>query len=572
MTPTRLSPRVALYGRFSSSRQNASSAEDQLRQCDERAKLNGWTVVHRFTDEAISGKDDKRPGYLALQAAVKCREIDVILTESLSRLTRRQGTLGEFYDSCLYHDVKLHTMQEGDITRMHVAMYGAMNAAYLETLADGTHRGLSSVINDGKSAGGRSYGYQVPKHPNGQPKTGELEIVPEEAAIIRRIFTDYARGLSPFAIVDALNSEAVQPPMVKGPLDHKGKPRVWQATTINGNRDRGVGILNNELYVGRRVWNKLRYINVPGTKKRESRLNPESEWKIVDVPQLRIIDDELWQAVKARQAKLDARRDANRKEGDVAVMGNRTNRRPTYLLSGLTRCGCCGGTLNIGGSKPKRLFCSSNKSKGKSICKGIPGIAMDKLERIVLDGLRHHLMQPEAVADFIQRYQLHQKEMDTARQDTLARLRSSLVQTEKEIANIMTAIKAGIFTSTTKAELENLEARKEKLSRDLQAAGQAAPIVPDDLAEVYAAQVEQLVTSLNAPETRSQAADAIRNLIDLIIVHWDEAAGEHAVEIEGKLAELLRAGTNKNAAAFGAAAGSLEMVAGAGFEPATFRL
>ncbi len=52
---------------------------------------------------------------------------------------------------------------------------------------------------------------------------------------------------SPFAIVDTLNSEGVAPPMVKGSLDHNGKPRVWQATTVNGNRDRGVGILNNEL-------------------------------------------------------------------------------------------------------------------------------------------------------------------------------------------------------------------------------------------------------------------------------------------------------------------------------------
>ncbi|ARJ67591.1 hypothetical protein WV31_18990 [Magnetospirillum sp. ME-1] len=552
--PAKLSPRAALYGRFSSSRQNASSAEDQLRQCEERATANGWTVVHRFTDEAISGKDDKRPGYMALQAAVEHREIDVILAESLSRLTRRQGTLGDFYDACLYHDVKLHTMQEGEISRMHVAMYGAINASFLDSLSDGTHRGLSSVINDGKSAGGRSYGYRVPKHPNGQPMTGELEIVPEEAAIIRRIFTEYARGLSPFAIVDTLNAEGVAPPMVKGPLDHNGKPRVWQATTVNGNRDRGVGILNNELYVGRRVWNKLRYINVPGTKKRESRLNPESEWKIVPVPHLRIVDDALWQAVKDRQAKLDARRDANRIEGEDAGGANRTNRRPTYLLSGLTRCGCCGGTMNIGGSKPKRLFCSSNKSKGKSVCKGIPGISMEKLERIVLDGLRHHLMQPEAVADFIRRYQIHQRDQDASRQETLARLRASQAQTEKEIANIMTAIKAGIFTATTKAELETLEARKDKLARDVQSASQAAPIIPDDLAETYAAQVDALVTSLNQPDSRLEAADAVRNLIDRIVVHWDEDAGDHVVRLEGQILELLRAATNENAAALGAAA------------------
>ena len=324
--------------------------------------------------------------------------------------------------------------------------------------------------------------------------------------------------------------------------------------------------------MGRRVWNKLSYITNPDTAKRESRLNPESEWRIVEVPHLRIIDDELWAAVKARQASLDALRDADQQEGQSTLQGNRATKRPTYLLSGLTRCGCCGGTLNVGGSQPKRLYCSNAREKGKAICQGIPGIAVDKLEATVLNGLRHHLMQPEAVADFIRRYQIYQREMDGDRQQSTARLRSSLSQVEKEITNIMTAIKAGIFTASTKAELEDLEAKKERFGRELQVVSQGAPTVPDDLAEVYRDKVEALVASLNDPENRALSIDAIRGLIDKIIVHWDAAAGEHGIEIEGDIVALLRAGTNKNAAAFGAAASSFKMVAGAGFEPATFRL
>ena len=74
-------------------------------------------------------------------------------------------------------------------------------------LAEKTHRGLSSRIEAGKSAGGRAYGYRVPLHPNGLPITGELEIVKEEAAVIRRIMADYADGLSPKKIAAALNAE-----------------------------------------------------------------------------------------------------------------------------------------------------------------------------------------------------------------------------------------------------------------------------------------------------------------------------------------------------------------------------
>jgi hypothetical protein len=54
---------------------------------------------------------------------------------------------------------------------------------------------------------------------------------------------------------------------------------------IYGNHQRGTGILNNEVYVGRLVWNRLRYIKNPDAGTRVSRLNPEAEWMSRSVPQ-----------------------------------------------------------------------------------------------------------------------------------------------------------------------------------------------------------------------------------------------------------------------------------------------
>ncbi|GLS79568.1 recombinase family protein [Paracoccus marinus] len=93
---------------------------------------------------------------------------------------------------------------------------------------------------------------------------------------MRRIFEDYPKGTSPQKIA--------------GPNGGH-----WGTSTILGNRERGTGILNNELYVGRRVWNRLRYVKDPGTGKRISRLNSENDWVITDVPRLRIVDDTLWE-------------------------------------------------------------------------------------------------------------------------------------------------------------------------------------------------------------------------------------------------------------------------------------
>jgi site-specific DNA recombinase len=112
--------------------------------------------------------------------------------------------------------------------------------------------------------------------------------------VIRRIFRDFATGISPRAIAKTLNDEGVTGP--------EGK--LWNDTTIRGHVKRGTGIINNELYIGRLVWNRQRYLKDPSTGRRVSRLNPESAWIVTEVPELRILDGALWQAAKTRQSEI----------------------------------------------------------------------------------------------------------------------------------------------------------------------------------------------------------------------------------------------------------------------------
>jgi hypothetical protein len=83
-----------------------------------------------------------------------------------------------------------------------------------------------------------------------------------------------------------------------------GRRLRLSSTRRKRNRERGTGILNNELYIGKLVWNRLRYRKDPDTGKRRSRLNPETDWIVREVPELRIIPQELWEAVKARQVEM----------------------------------------------------------------------------------------------------------------------------------------------------------------------------------------------------------------------------------------------------------------------------
>ena len=181
-----------------------------------------------------------------------------------------------------------------------------------------------------------SNGYRIARGSGAEASTGERAINPFEADIVRGIFTDFAAGKSPRAIAIKLNRRAVSGP--------SGKP--WGASTIYGNWRRSTGILNNELYVGKLVWNRQRFVKDPERGRRQARPNPESDWVVEEVPALRIVDDALWTQVKSRQTSV-----RRALIGDKPVARSEDARRPRYLFSGLHTCGvCCGGGYTMVGA------------------------------------------------------------------------------------------------------------------------------------------------------------------------------------------------------------------------------
>jgi site-specific DNA recombinase len=167
----------------------------------------------------------------------------------------------------------------------------------------------------------------------------------------------------------------------------------WGFSTINGNAKRGNGVLNNEMYIGRIVWNRQRFIKDPDTGKRQARPNPQSEWIVQEVPDLRIVDDELWNGVKVRQAAIKTRRGD---DGRNVENSFRDRRRPKYLFSGLTKCACCGGGYAM--ISTDLVGCATARNKGT--CDNRVNIRRDRLEIRVLNALRHHLMDPALFKEF----------------------------------------------------------------------------------------------------------------------------------------------------------------------------
>ena len=238
--------RVAIYARYSSDNQSESSIEDQVRICRHRIETEGWTLAEIYSDAALSGATTLRPGYQKLLEEARNGAYDIVIAEALDRLSRDQEDVAGLFKRLSFAGVTLFTLAEGEISELHVGLKGTMNALYLKDLAQKTHRGLEGRVRQGRSGGGNAYGYDIVKEVDakGERLRGGRRINPAEAAVVCRIFEEFAGGHSPRAIAKGLNADAIPGP--------RGRP--WRDSTIRGHHTRRTGILRNDLYAGRRAF------------------------------------------------------------------------------------------------------------------------------------------------------------------------------------------------------------------------------------------------------------------------------------------------------------------------------
>jgi len=301
----------------------------------------------------------------------------------------------------------------------------------------------------------------------------------------------------------------------------------------------------------------------PITGKRVSRLNPQSEWIIREVPELRIVSKDLWERVKSRQLQL--RRDTRPDHRERAFWAQT---RPRYLLSGLLRCGACGGAYT---KINANLFgCATARNKGT--CNNRLNIRRDAVEKIVLDGLKHRLMDPELFKVFVEEFAAEFNRLRAAEGNQIVQARSELSAIERRLEKIVEAITEGVPARTLKDELLRLEARQDQLREQLARPEPDRTLIHPALAEIYRRKVAAVQEALEDEATRDEATELIRSLIQAIVLVPDHSTLR--IEVRGELAAILAFGeARKNASCVDRdIAEQIKMVAGVGFEPTTFRL
>ena len=271
----------------------------------------------------------------------------------------------------------------------------------------------------------------------------------------------------------------------------------------------------------------------PQTGKRQARPNPEANWIITEIPELRIIDAALWDRVKARQSGRKIEQ-TDREAWE--------RRKPRFLLTGLVKCGCCGGGFSTIGKD--RFGCSNSRNKGQSVCTNRTGITRQDLEGRILLILSERLMDAELAEAFAAEYIAERNRLASRHTDDRAVKQKELAKLIKDQDLLVNAILAGTPAQRVMVKMAQLSTRQKQLEKELAAAPADTSTVRIHpiMAETYRERIQSLIQSLAQPDQESEAREAIRSLITKIVANPVPTTGKRMtldLRLYGELAGIL---------------------------------
>lgn len=522
---------AAIYARKSTAQEGVADEQKSVaRQIDharQYAQKRGWTVAEEcvYTDDGISGAEFKnRPAFVRLMNALKPRpSFQILIMSEESRLGREQIEVSYALKQIVQAGVRVFYYLDDrertlDSPTDKVMLALTSFAAELERVkaTQRTHDALARKARSLAVTGGRVFGYDnVDVVGAGGLRTHvQRRVNAEHAAVIRRIFDLCARGRGTRRIAKTLNDEGAPAPRAQ-----QGRPKSWAPSSVRE-------ALHRELYRGRMVWNTTRKRDNWGQVKPTRR--PETDWIVVDAPELRIVSETQW---KAAHDRLGRTRDAYLRATDGRLWGRpEVGLESKYLLTGLARCGKCGGTMTVRsrhhGTARRAFFyaCSSFHHRGKAVCANSLEMRLADADNAVLTALESELLDPEVIQETMRRAiaASNGRDHDPARRRTA--VANGLAQVSAELGALTAAIVAGGEVATLIAAIREGERRQDALARELTELDRPrvrplAPAKQQKLLESRLSEWKELLRA-NAPKARQM----VRKLVEGRIVFNPDAS------------------------------------------------
>ena len=414
---------VVIYARYSSSKQNDTSIEAQLKECYEFCKKNNYIVIGEYIDKAITGRTDDRPDFLRMIENSSKKEFEGIVVYQLDRFARDR------YDSAIYkhklkkNGVRVYSAKEhiaNDASGVLVeAVLEGMAEYYSEELSQKVKRNMKLNAEKGMFNGGYApLGYKVIEIDFGTYKKKKLAINEETAPIVKEIFEMRANDTRIMDIVDYLN--------LKGYKTVQGKE--FKKTSLQQ-------ILKNKRYIGTNIYNDMEFENT--------------------IPA--IIDKELFDRV---QEIVDKNRHAPA----------RVRAKEEYILTTKLFCGHCKemmtGTCGRSQTGIVYYYYTCNGVK-KKICKR-KNIQKHYIENIVVNKCRELLTDKNINMIAKKIYEINSKE--NAQTCLVKELVKEEKELQKKIDNLIIALESGqnidIINNRLTQNRQELKKVKEKLNAE----------------------------------------------------------------------------------------------------------
>ena len=505
-----------IYARYSTQKQDKKSIKDQVLICEAEAQRRGIEIIAVFFDIEESGYNPERPGYKAMLNYIRQNPVKYLLVHHTSRISRDTAELKIRARELKYlYGVEILFVSQGVSTEnenfeLLFSAYGIADEQYIESVRKNTWRGLYGRLLTGKAVMAPRYGYKL--------ENGELKINEKQAKVVRKIYELYSQGHGYKYITQLLNKERIPAP----------RGSRW---THNAVRE----ILTNEIYKGVLVWNKAQYRKIPGFSKRKKIPNPPEQWIRIDRPDLKIVEPELWEECqRIREKKTRIQR-----QGKGVVY--------TTLLGGFIKCAKCGSNF----IKATRV---SFKCSGviNGYCDAHVLISEKMLNKLTINAIKAFLKE--------NRFRFKQELEETIKRHFSAQVSKAEIEKEIELLEKKLTKTLEVFeeipSRSIARQIKEYEERLEELRLQLSVLSEVNEVeIDDSVIDLLIEEMDNVLT-MDIQEGRRIISMALK---EIIVEEDKEIADSFWVEFRFKnpLCALNR---------------KIGMVAGAGFEPATFGL